>query len=224
LHRGYVKLHRALVDWEWYTEPNMVLFFIHCLLRANHKDGTWKGHDVKKGQFISGRKVLSAETGLSERNIRTCIEKLKKSGELTIKTTNKNTIFTLNNWTKYQSDEVGDQQNANKRPTNDQQTTTNKNDKNDKNVNKYIGIKDFSEFPELNVEAWKKWINYKKQIKSKYKTLNGEVSQIKELIKISEGDKEKQGKIVQQSIDKEWKGLFPIKENSNQGNQQWSLF
>lgn len=133
MHRGYVKLHRSLTDWEWYTEPNMVLFFVHCLLRANHKDGTWKGQDVLKGQFISGRKVLSVETGLSERNVRTCIDKLVKSGELTIKTTNKNTVFTLNKWNLYQNQEEGDQQNANKRPTNDQQPTTNKNVNNDKN-------------------------------------------------------------------------------------------
>ena len=84
MHRGYIKLHRSLIDWEWYTEPNMVLFFVHCMIRANHKEGTWKGYKVSKGQFISGRKVLSAETGLSERNVRTCIEKLVKSGELTI--------------------------------------------------------------------------------------------------------------------------------------------
>ena len=220
MQNGYIKLHRTLINWEWYTEPNVVLFFIHCLLRANHKDGTWKGQTVLKGQFISGRKALSAETGLSERNVRTCIGKLIKSGELTIKTTNKNTVFTLNNWIKYQDNDSADQQSANKRPANDQQTTTNKNEKNEKNVNKYTI--DYSEIEFLNVEAWKSWIDYKKEIKSKYKTKNGEMQQIKELLKISGNDKDLQRQIILQSINKEWKGLFPLKKAEEK--KQWSLF
>ena len=57
---------------------------------------------------------------------------------MTIKTTSKYSIISLENWHKYQS---GDQQNdqqavtqaTSKRPASDQQVTTNKNDKNDKN-------------------------------------------------------------------------------------------
>lgn len=74
-------------------------------------------------------------------------------------------------------------------------------------------VKDiYIDFPELNIEAWGKWLDYKKQIKSKYKTENGELSKIKELIKISKGDKTLQAQIIKQSIDEEWKGLFPLKK------------
>ena len=142
MHRGYIKLHRIFTDWEWYTEPNMVLFLIHCLLRANHKDGTWKGQEVLKGQFISGRKALSIETGLSEQKVRTCIDKLISSKELTIKPTNKNTLFTLLKWEKYQVIDEKELQSTskstNKQPSNNQQITTNKNVNNDKNVNNIL--------------------------------------------------------------------------------------
>lgn len=129
MNNGWIKLHRNLVEWEWYQDSKMVHLFLHMILKANHKFGNWKGIKIEPGQFISGRKVLSFETGISERSIRTCINKLKSTSEVTTKTTNKYTIFTLNNWNKYQLDEVGDQQNANKRPASDQQVTTNKNDK-----------------------------------------------------------------------------------------------
>jgi hypothetical protein len=148
VHRGYIKLHRIFTDWEWYTEPNMVLFLIHCLLRANHKDGTWKGQTVLKGQFISGRKTLSNETGLSEQKVRTCIDKLISSGELTIKPTNKNSLFTLIKWEKYQlSDEKEKQATSkatNKQPTDNQQITTNKNVKNANNEKNNITARELA--------------------------------------------------------------------------------
>jgi hypothetical protein len=153
MHRGFIKLHRIFKDWEWYTEPNMVLFLIHCLLRANHKDGTWKGQSVLKGQFVSGRKTLSTETGLSEQKIRTCIDKLILSNELTIKSTSKNTLFMLLKWEKYQilneSEEQPTNQTTsqitNQQPTDNQPITTNKNVNNEKNEEniKYIVAEEF---------------------------------------------------------------------------------
>jgi biotin operon repressor len=137
MSQGWIKLHRELNEWEWYTEPNMVQFFLHCLIKANHSEKKWRGVTVKEGQFISGRKALSSETGLTERAVRTCINKLEKTGELTTTATNKYTLFELNSWKKYQiepkSDQQDDQQATKERPANDQQSTTNKNEKNKKN-------------------------------------------------------------------------------------------
>ena len=135
---GYIKLYRIFKQWEWYTEPNMVLFFIHCLLRVNHSEGNWKGYPIKKGEFISGRKQLATETGLSEQQIRTCIKKLESTNELTIKTTNKYSVFSLNSWEKYQLGKSINQQIPNEQPTINQQVTTNKNVKNVKNI--YISM------------------------------------------------------------------------------------
>lgn len=91
------------------------------------------------GQFVFGRKQAAFETGLSERSFRTSLLTLEKLGNLTIKPTNKFSILTVEKWENYQT---GDQQastkTANKRPSNDQQTTTNKNVKNNKNAKKKI--------------------------------------------------------------------------------------
>lgn len=135
---GWIKLHRKLLNWEWYTDSNMVHLFIHLLLKANHEPGNWRGVYVKRGQVITGRKKLSQETGISERTIRTCLNRLKSTSELTTEPTNGYTIITISHYDSYQlsesqSDQQTDQPNANDRPASDQRPTTNKNNKNDNN-------------------------------------------------------------------------------------------
>src|SRR5690606_366886 len=62
------------------------------------------------------------------------LELLEKGEYLTIKPTNKYSVISILNWHKYQfDDQQNDQQVTNKRPTNDQQVTTNNNVLNDFN-------------------------------------------------------------------------------------------
>ena len=134
---GWIKIHRKLITWEWYNDSKMVHLFLHLLLSANHLDGKWQGVSVKRGQLITGRIKLSAVTGISEQSIRTCLSKLESTKELTIKTTNKNSLITLLNYDSYQIKESANQQSTSKltnnQPTTNQQLTTNNNDKNKKN-------------------------------------------------------------------------------------------
>jgi hypothetical protein len=62
---GFIKLHRQLLDWEWYSDNNTFRVFIHCLLKANYKDKNWKGIQIKRGQFVTSTSKLSTELGLS---------------------------------------------------------------------------------------------------------------------------------------------------------------
>ena len=137
--QGWIQLHRKLIDWEWYTDGNVLRLFIHLLLKANHKDVKWRGINVCKGQLITGRKVLSAETGMSEQQIRTALNKLESTNEITIKTTNLNSLISINNWLDYQIiNQRNNQQITNDQPTNNQQITTNNNDNNDNNDNNVV--------------------------------------------------------------------------------------
>ena len=118
---GHNKIDRKILNWEWYTDIKVFHLFLYLLLKANHKDGTWKGNDIKRGQVIIGRLKAAKDTGLTEREVRTCIEKLKTTNEIATKTTNKFTIVTICKYDFYQSnnftkDQQIDQQNANKRP------------------------------------------------------------------------------------------------------------
>ena len=131
MNNGFIVLYRSLLEWEWYSDANTTRLFIHCLLRANHKDNKWQGIMIERGSFVTSYEKLSQETGLSVRSVRTSLNKLKTTCEVTIKTSTKNTVIVINNYNLYQSsDTPTDKRTTNKRQTNDKQTTTNNNDNN----------------------------------------------------------------------------------------------
>lgn len=110
---GHIKLHRKILKWEWYSNVPTRILFLHCLLRANWKDCEWRGMEIKRGSFVSSRYKLASETGLTERQVRTAIEHLETTNELTRCSYPKFTVFTVVKYDEYQSI---DQQNADKTP------------------------------------------------------------------------------------------------------------
>lgn len=130
---GYIKVFRKMLEWEWYDETNTVRVFLHCLLRASWKDNYWRGVLVKRGSFITSRRSMSRELGLTEREVRTALEHLETTNEVTRYVHPKFTVITVVKYDDYQSiDQVNDQQTTdkttskttNKRPSSDQVTTT----------------------------------------------------------------------------------------------------
>ena len=111
------KLHSKLMNWEWYQDHKTKSLFIHCLLKANWQDGKYKGIDIPRGSFVTGRKKLSQELGMSEQEIRTCLKKLEKSENLTINATKQFSIISIKNYNEYQQ--------RNQRATNEQPLSKN---------------------------------------------------------------------------------------------------
>lgn len=104
---GYIKLHRKLLDWGWYKDPNTKAVFLHLLLTANFTESEYMGVKIYPGQTVIGRKALAETLGMSERNVRTALEHLKETKEITITSTNKFSIVTVVGWELYQlGDEV----------------------------------------------------------------------------------------------------------------------
>jgi hypothetical protein len=130
---GWIKLHRKLLEWEWYSKPVVKSVFIHSLLRANHKDGKWRGIDVKRGSYISSVDKLIKELGHSRQEIRTALKHLKSTNELTTSSAPQHTVFTVVGYENYQD---ATNELTNEQPTANQRATTNKNVKNDKNDKK----------------------------------------------------------------------------------------
>jgi hypothetical protein len=133
LNRGYVKVWRKIEDSGLIQLPNTLALFMHLLLNATHKDrkvGTSTGVvELKRGQFISGRIALAARLEQTERQVRTSLTRLEELGIISIQTTNRFSVYTIENYSKYQdrdeaNDQHNDQQTTSKRPTDDQQTTT----------------------------------------------------------------------------------------------------
>lgn len=116
---GYIKLHRKFTKWEWYSDPNTARVFLHLLLTASWEESKYHGYKIKPGQVVTGRKKLAKELKLSEQSIRTALDHLKSTNEITIKSTNKFSIITVVNWRKYQ---LGNLNQPANQPSN-QQTT-----------------------------------------------------------------------------------------------------
>ena len=139
MSKGWIKTYRSLLEWEWYQNTNVLRVFLHCLLKANHKDRQWQGIVVKRGSFITSYQNLANELSgrqsrFSVQQVRTALTKLKLTGEITIKTTSKYTLVEVNNWDRYQEDErENNTAITNKQQSNNNQVTTNKNDNNEKN-------------------------------------------------------------------------------------------
>lgn len=102
-YKGFIQIHRQMVNWEWYDDTVTKCVFLHLLLTANFKATKWQGVDLKPGELITSYGNLSKRLQLSVKQIRTALNKLKRTGEVAIKTSNRFSVITLVNWDKYQS-------------------------------------------------------------------------------------------------------------------------
>lgn len=107
-NKGWIKIHRQLLDWEWYSDTNMVRLFLHLLLKANTNDRRWQDREVPRGSLVTSRATLEDETGLSQKTIRTCLARLIATGEIEVEATNRFSIVTICNFDNYQESEQGE--------------------------------------------------------------------------------------------------------------------
>lgn len=186
LDRGYIKLWRKLQDDPKADDPAYLSVWIHLLIRATHKEMkiVWCGKPMilKPGQLVMGRRKLAAITGLTEMRIRRILKYMKMNQQINQQTSNRSSIITIINWKLYQvSNQQDNQQATSKQPTDNQQTTTNKNVKNVKNVkNEESSLVHFDRFLEAyprkenKAKAKEAWIK---------KNLDGKIDIILEAIK-----------------------------------------
>ena len=81
---NWVKLYRKIEDWRWYKDAITFHLFIHLLLNVNYCPSANGENILGRGQIIVTRRSLTESTNISDRSIRTCIEKLQKSKEILI--------------------------------------------------------------------------------------------------------------------------------------------
>ena len=160
--QGWIKLHRQILEWEWYSDNNCFRLFLHLLLKANHKEKRFKGLELKTGSIITSRDLLARETGLTSQQIRTALSKLISTNEITSVTSSQGTIIQIVRYEKYQ---IATNEITNEQPTNNQRITTNKNDKKEK---KEIYIPELAEFLSFAIQECSN-INHD-DIKHKYKS------------------------------------------------------
>ncbi|PQF59116.1 GntR family transcriptional regulator [Enterococcus faecalis] len=144
MNTGYIKLYRKVTNSFVWTNANMFKLWSLCLMKASHKESRFifNGQEiaVSSGQFVTGRAVIEKEFNegvprdqqIVGRTLWRWLKKFENEQMLSISSTPKYSVITINNWDDYQ---VNDQQVSNNRPTSVQQLSTYKNDKNEKNIN-----------------------------------------------------------------------------------------
>lgn len=123
---GFVAFPRGLTTWEWYDDPNTCRLFFHLMLTANWEPKNWHGIVIEPGSRVASIQGLATETGLTIQNVRTSLKRLKSTGYLTIKTTNKYSVVSINRWLELTGSNrlANNQLTFNQQASNNQLTTT----------------------------------------------------------------------------------------------------
>jgi len=134
MSKGWIYLHRSILDWEWYDDPNTFRLFMHILLKANHTSKKWRSISIPRGSFLTSFDTLARELNLSVQNIRTCLSNLESTSEVTRCKKGKGQMITVTSYEEYQTINkesnkqlTGDQQGGNKEITSNQQQLSNDN-------------------------------------------------------------------------------------------------
>ncbi len=158
---GFISLHRSMLNWDWYDDIKTTRLFIHLLLTVNHVDGKWRGKTIKRGSRITSYENLSEETKLSVQEVRTCLNKLKSTGEITYQSTNKYSLINVENYNKFQDVNYKINKQLNRQATSKQQQYNNNNNNNNIYIygaakNKFKNYSDRTDFtPEEEINLSK---------------------------------------------------------------------
>lgn len=163
------------------------------------------------GQIVTSIAHLSENTRLSYQQVRTSLNRLKSTGEITSKTTNKYTILTVRKWQDFQGEVTGKTTGyaTNNQQTNNKQITTTKEVKNKR-------IKDIGEFvasltpSEKLREAISDWIDMR--IKNKKPPTEKAIELAYTKVRKMASTEDEAVAIFNQSTLNNWSGVFPIKE------------
>lgn len=109
--KGWVALHRQILESQVWKNPCLLQVWLWCLLKARHKPG-WVTINVgrseteiwlEKGQFVYGRKSASRQLRMKPSSIRNRMQKLRNMRNLDIESNTHYSIVTIINWDAYQS-------------------------------------------------------------------------------------------------------------------------
>lgn len=195
---------------------------------------------------MSSYKNLALETGLTENEVRQAIKHLKLTNEITSKSTNKYTVFTVKNYDLYQTDNKQNHKRVtNKSQTNNKPLTTIEEEKEYKNIKKTLSkdnVKENTdplsqyEFSRELTEKIREWLKYKTERRESYKDtgLKSLLTQIHN--KVTSHSEKAVMDLIDECMANGWKGLIwdrlekktntqPVKKNmtTNYDQRDWDF-
>ena len=131
----WLKLYRSLLEWEWYTDSKTKDVFLHLLLKANIKTAKFRGITVHRGQLITSHQSIAQELGMSVRSVRTAINHLKSTGEVTSHPYHDFSLISIQNFDRFQG-ELTSQVTSKRQATDKPSTSQRQQSKNNKECKK----------------------------------------------------------------------------------------
>ena len=223
LEFGYIRLYRSLLNWEWYSDINTKTVFIHLLLTANYEPKKWCGVIVGRGQRVFSYGKLAIELNMSVQSVRTSINHLKSTGEVTCKATREYSVVTVNNYDSYQQltcEPTNDQHTVNTPSTNDQQQCNKaKESKKANKANKSIystAFESYSQGDEPLLKALNDFAEMRTAIKKAFSTERAVQMLLTKLDGLA-SDRETKVAILEQSTFHNWQTVYPLKGDDSNG-------
>lgn len=117
-----------MLDDDQYKDPDVFALWVRLMLMASYEDKTIKhaGYtiQIKRGQFVTGRKSLSKSSGVQESKIQRLLKRWESEQQIEQQTFTKFRLISIVNYDKYQSSEQQSDSDVN---------TTNNTNKSNKN-------------------------------------------------------------------------------------------
>jgi len=142
---GWISVYRKILDSPVVCkDSDYFAVWMYLLLNATHKqyETIFEGKKIvlKKGQLITGRKVITGKfKNISESKVQRILKNLEIEHQIEQQTGTKNRLISILNWEHYQqSEQQNEQQVNNKRTTSEQQVNTYNNTNNEISNNNYV--------------------------------------------------------------------------------------
>ena len=211
----FIKIHRKIVQWEWYDDVNTKVLFLHLLLTVNYKQGKWRWYVIEPWSIITSLPKLAKQCRLTMQKLRTSLKKLESTWEITCKSTSTFTCIILNNWATYNildNRQITDEQHAdNMRVTSIEEYKNNKKERIlDNRENEKI---DFTVNKKIEWEVNKN-MNWEVNKKIEWKNMSWEVNRKKEI-------KKEKAPNAPIDIESDAFKLFTFWNNQKQSDAHW---
>ena len=133
----FIKLDRNITKWRWYKNANTMRVFIHLLIEANITPYEFENVKIGRGELATSYDSIANTLNLTNQQVRTAIQHLKSTGEITVKRYPKFQVISIVGYNYYQDKstvkKTVNQQSFNNQSTINQQQLKNiKNNKEDK--------------------------------------------------------------------------------------------
>lgn len=198
MNNGWVKLHRAVLDNPMFArDKNAMYLFIIILLLVDKDTGTYSG----------GRFKLAAISGIKPMTCYGILKRLQKETMVKLKVNRDFTEITVVNWKLYQSREILSKSIVNARET---QTNTKQEERRKK--------KEINQETDVPVPL-KEIINLYSEHRAKLKAPLSDHAiklTLNKLERLSPNDYQTQISIVEQSIERGWKGVFALSDKKEE--------